>query len=108
MANTLLRLGLWIIILVLALYVLESTYSEEPWTAFIPTTMLVQALVLAALLIVIGVILRVLGVGARVVTKNRCRVCRTPIAPGAIYCRAHLRTILHEEDDKTHSSRIRR
>jgi predicted nucleic acid-binding Zn ribbon protein len=108
MANTLLRLGLWIIILVLALYVLESTYSEEPWTAFIPTTMLVQALVLAALLIVIGIILRVFGIGARVVTKNRCRVCRTPVSHGAIYCREHLRTILHAEDDKTHASRIRR
>lgn len=108
MANTLLRLGLWIIILVLALYVLESTYSEEHWTAFIPTAMLVQALVLAALLIVAGIILRVFGIGARVVSKNRCRVCRTPIPPGAIYCRAHLRTILHEEDEKTHASRIRR
>ncbi len=108
MANTLLRLGLWIIILVLALYVLESTYSEEHWTALIPAAMLVQALVLAALLIVIGIILRVFGVGARAVNKNRCRVCRTPISPGAIYCREHLRTILHDEDDKTHASRIRR
>ena len=108
MANTLLRLGLWILILVLALYVLESTYADEPWTELIPAAMLVQAMVLAALLIAAGVVLRVLGVGARVVSKNRCRVCRTPIPPGAIYCRAHLRNILHEEDDKTHSSRIRR
>ena len=108
MANTLLRLGLWILILVLALYVLESTYTEEHWTQFIPGAMLVQAMVLASLLIVAGIVLRVLGVGARVVTKNRCRVCRTPISPGAIYCREHLRTILHEEDDKTHASRIRR
>ena len=107
MANTLLRLGLWILILVLALYVLESTYTDEPWTELIPAAMLVQAMVLASLLIVAGLVLRVLGVGARVVTKNRCRVCRTPITPGAIYCRAHLRNILHEEDDKTHSSRIR-
>jgi predicted nucleic acid-binding Zn ribbon protein len=70
--------------------------------------MLVQALVLAALLIIAGVVLRVLGVGARVVAKNRCRVCRTPVPPGAMYCRAHLRDILYEEEDKTHSSRIRR
>ncbi|HEX6097919.1 MAG TPA: hypothetical protein VF432_16450 [Thermoanaerobaculia bacterium] len=108
MANTLLRLGLWILILVLALYVLASTYHEEPWAAMIPTPMLVQAMVLAALLIVAGIVLRVLGVGARVVAKNRCRVCRTPIPPNAIYCRAHLRNILYEEDDKTHTSRIRR
>lgn len=107
MANTLLRLGLWTLILVLVLYVLSSTYAEEPWTALIPAAMLVQAMVLAALLIAVGIILRILGVGARVVTKNRCRVCRTAIPPGAMYCRAHLRTILHEEEDKTHSSRIR-
>jgi predicted nucleic acid-binding Zn ribbon protein len=108
MANTLLRLGLWILILVLALYVLESTYSEEHWTEMIPMPMLVQAMALSAMLIIAGIVLRVLGIGVRVVSKNRCRVCRTPVPPGAIYCRAHLRTILHEEDDKTHASRIRR
>ena len=108
MANTLLRLGLWTLILVLVLYVLASTYSEERWTEMIPMQMLVQAMVLATLLIVAGIVLRILGVGVRVVAKNRCRVCRTTIPPGAIYCRAHLRNILHEEDDTTHASRIRR
>lgn len=108
MGNTLLRLGLWTLILVLVLYVLASTYSEEHWTEMIPTAMLVQAIVVASLLIVAGIVLRVLGVGVRVVAKNRCRVCRTAIPPGAIYCREHLRSILHEEDDKTHASRIRR
>jgi len=107
MATTLLRLGLWTLILVLVLYVLSSTYSDEPWAVLIPGTMLVQAMALAALLIVVGVILRILGVGAKAVMKNRCRVCRTAIPPGAMYCRAHLRTILHEEEDRTHSSRIR-
>jgi polyferredoxin len=107
MATTFLRLGLWTLILVLVLYILSSTYSDAPWAALIPLTMLVQAMVFAALLIVIGVILRILGVGAAAVRKNRCRVCRTAIVPGAMYCRAHLRTILHEEEDKTHSSRIR-
>lgn len=107
MATTLLRLGLWTLILVLALYVLSSTYSEEDWATMIPGTMLVQAMALAVLLIVVGVILRILGVGAAAVNKNRCRVCRTPIVHGAMYCRAHLRTILHEEEDKTHRTRIR-
>ena len=107
MGTTLLRLGLWTLILVLILYVLSSTYSDAQWAALIPTAMLVQAMALAGILILAGIILRILGVGAKVVTKNRCRVCRTPITPGAMYCRAHLRTILHEEEDKTHSSRIR-
>ena len=108
MANTLLRLGLWTLILVLALYVLASTYSDSQWAEMIPMPMLVQALTLGVLLVIAGVILRVLGVGVQAVQKNRCRVCRTPIPPGAMYCRAHLRTILHEEEDKTHASRARR
>jgi predicted nucleic acid-binding Zn ribbon protein len=108
MANTLLRLGLWTLILVLALYVLASAYSDQQWAEMIPTAMLVQAITLAGVLIVAGIVLRILGVGVKAVARNRCRVCRTAIPPGAMYCRAHLRTILHEEEDKTHASRIRR
>lgn len=108
MATTLLRLGLWILILVLLLYVLASTYSNEPWAELIPNAMLVQALVVAGALIVAGVVFRVLGKGAAVVKKNRCQVCRTPVPPGAIYCRAHLRAIIHEEDDRTHAAKVRR
>jgi hypothetical protein len=108
MATTLLRLGLWTLILVLVLYVLASTYPNEPWAELIPAPMLVQALTLAGLLIVAGLVLRVLGKGAAAVAKNRCRVCRIAIPPGAIYCRTHLRTILAEEDEKAHSTRLRR
>lgn len=108
MYATVLRLGLWTLILVLILYVVASTYPDEPFAELIPIPMLQQALVLGVLLIIAGVVLRVLGVGVRVVTKNRCRVCRTPIPHGAIYCREHLRTILHDEDDKTHHTRVRR
>jgi predicted nucleic acid-binding Zn ribbon protein len=108
MSTTLLRLGLWTLILVMVLYVLTTTYSEEPWAELIPMQMLQQALVLAGVVIVAGIVLRVLGVGARVVSKNRCRICRTPIASGAIYCREHLRNILAQEDEKTHMTRVRR
>jgi predicted nucleic acid-binding Zn ribbon protein len=108
MWETVLRLGLWILIIVLALYVLSSTYADQEWVELIPPQMLTQALSVGALLVVAGIALRILGVGARVVTKNRCRVCRTPISPGAMYCREHLRTILSDEDEKTHVTRIRR
>jgi predicted nucleic acid-binding Zn ribbon protein len=109
MSTTLLRLGLWTLILVLALYVLASTYSHEPWAELIPMTMLQQALAVAGALIVVGIVLRILGKGADAVKpKNRCQVCRTPIPPGAIYCRAHLRTILSDEDDRAHATRVRR
>ena len=108
MANTILRLGLWILILVLALYVLATTYSDAHWAALISTPLLVQALTLGVVLILASIVLRVLGVGVKAVSKNRCRVCRTPIPAGAMYCRAHLRSILHEEEDRTHGTRPRR
>lgn len=108
MSTTILRLGLWTLILVLALYVLASTYSHEPWAELIPMRMLQQALVVAGVLIIAGIVLHILGKGADAVRKNRCQVCRTPIPPGAIYCRAHLRTILAEEDERTHATRVRR
>jgi predicted nucleic acid-binding Zn ribbon protein len=109
MSTTILRLGLWTLIIVLALYVLASTYHTEPWAELIPMRMLQQALVVAGALIIIGIVLSILGKGADAVKKkNRCQVCRTPIPPGAIYCRAHLRTILHEEDDRTHATKVRR
>lgn len=108
MASTLLRLGLWTLILVLALYVIAETYSDQQWVDLIPMRMLQQALVVSGIVIAVGIVLRVLGVGAKAVNKNRCRVCRTPIASGAMFCRDHLRTILSEEDDKTHMTRVRR
>lgn len=109
MSTTLLRLGLWTLIAVLALYVLATTYADESWAELIPMRMLQQALVVSGVVIVAGIVLRILGFGASKVTaKNRCRVCRTPIVPGAIYCRAHLRSILAEEDEKTHMTRVRR
>jgi predicted nucleic acid-binding Zn ribbon protein len=108
MANTILRLGLWTLVLILVLYVLATTYSDEPWATLIPVSMLAQALFVAAALIVLGIVLRILGKGAQAVVKNRCKVCRTAIPPGAIYCRAHLRNILYEEDDRTHSTTSRR
>lgn len=105
MSTTVLRAGLWTIVLVLVLYILATTYADQPFAELLPIPMLQQGLILGVLLVVAGIVLRVLGVGAKVVTKNRCRVCRTPIASGALYCRAHLREILSEEDEKAHMTR---
>lgn len=107
MSTTLLRLGLWTLILVLVVYVLAAAYHDAPWAELVSTPMLVQAMVLAVLLIVAGIVLRILGKGAAVVSKNRCKVCRAAVPPGAIYCRAHLRAILYEEDDRSHITRVK-
>jgi predicted nucleic acid-binding Zn ribbon protein len=69
--------------------------------------MLQKALVLAGVLIAAGFVVRVLEKGAKVVTKNRCVICKTPISKGAIYCRAHLRSVLHREEDRSHMTRTR-
>ena len=107
MSSTLLRLGLWTLILVLALYVAHETFNEEQWAEMIPMRMLQQALVLSVILVIAGIAFRIFDKGARVIVKNRCRVCRTPIPSGAMFCREHLRGILSDEDDRTHATLTR-
>ena len=108
MSSTLLRLGLWILVIVLALYVLHESFEDQPVAEYIPVNMMSKALVVGAVLLIAGIVLRMFEKGAKAVVKNRCAVCRTPIPAGAIYCRAHMRTILHDEDEKTHMTRLRR
>jgi predicted nucleic acid-binding Zn ribbon protein len=109
MSTTVLRLGLWTVILVLALYVIATSFPDQDFVELIPMPMLQQVLTLGILLVIVGTVMRILGKGAQAVTvKNRCRVCRKPVPVGAIYCREHLRSILADEDEKTHSTRVRR
>lgn len=108
MSSTLLRLGLWIILLVIAAYVIHETYADQQLAEYIPLTMLTKALALGGLLLVAGVVTRMFEKGARVVQKNRCVVCRTEIPTGAIYCRTHLRSVLQKEEDRTHMTKLRR
>jgi len=108
MSSTLLRLGLYTILIAIALYVVAQTYETSPVAEYIPTAMLQKVLILGALLVIAGIIASILERGAKAVTKNRCAVCRTPIPVGAIYCRAHLRRVLQSEEDKTHMTRLRR
>jgi hypothetical protein len=108
MSSTLLRLGLWVVLLVVVLYVLQQTYEDAPFVDFFAPAMLQKALVLGGLLVAAGMVMRVLERGAKVIVKNRCIVCKLPIEHGAIYCRQHLRQILSREDDRTHMTRTRK
>lgn len=108
MSSTVLRLGLWIILLVVAMYVLQQTFEDAPFVDFFAPAMLQKALVLGGFLVAAGIVLRILERGAKAVIKNRCIVCRTPIDHGAIYCRQHLRSVLSREDEKTHMTRVRK
>lgn len=108
MSSTLLRLGLYTVLIVIALYVVAQTYESSPVAEYIPTPMLTKALLVGVILVIAGIIASILEKGAKAVTKNRCAVCKTPIPPGAIYCRAHLRRVLQSEEDRTHMTRIRK
>lgn len=108
MSSTVLRLGLWIILLVVAMYVLQQTFEDGPFVDFFAPAMLEKALVLGGLLVAAGIVLRLLERGAKAVTKNRCVVCKAPIEHGAIYCRKHLRRILSRDDEITHMTRVRK
>jgi hypothetical protein len=108
MASTVLRLGLWTLIIVLSLYVVHESFEELPVAEYVPIGMLSKALGVGAALLLLGIILRMFEKGAKAVVRHRCAVCRTPIPKGAIYCRAHLRKILHEEDDRAHMTKLRK
>ena len=108
MSSTVLRLGLWVTLLAIVAYVVHETFSEQDVAAFVPVPVMVKALALGAILIAVGLVLRLFEKGSKVVVKNRCAVCRAPIPHGAIYCRAHLRAVLHREEDLTHTTRTKR
>jgi hypothetical protein len=108
MSATLLRVGLWVVLIVIVLYVLQQTFEEGPLAEYVTAPLLQKALVLGLLATAAGIAMRFLEKGAKAVTKNRCAVCRAPVPPGAIYCRAHLRTVLHREVDREHGTRTGR
>jgi predicted nucleic acid-binding Zn ribbon protein len=109
MSSTLLRLGLWVILIVVVMYVIHETYEGEAIAEYVPMVMMQKALAVGGILVIAGIVARMFEkASAKVLPKNRCATCRTPIAPGAIYCRAHLRSILAREDDRTHMTRLRR
>jgi hypothetical protein len=109
MSSTLLRLGLWILILSLALYVIDTSFSHSPLAGFVGLDLLSKLFILSGALVAAGIVVRLFDKTAvKVLSKNHCRVCNTVIPQGAIYCRPHLRGMLEREDRKTHSgSRVR-
>ncbi len=107
MSTTLFRSGLWVVLVVIVLYVLHETYEESQIVEFFSPMLMQRALILGGVLLLAGVIVRLFEKTGTKISKNRCAVCRAPVPSGAIYCRAHLRRVLHIEDDRTHHTRIR-
>ncbi len=108
MSSTVLRLGLWLIILTLGLFIFDANFDETALGELITPTLLQHMLVLAVILAAVGFVWGIFEKAAnKVVVKNRCKVCGTPVTHGAIYCRTHLRGVLEAEDRRTHSGTTR-
>lgn len=106
MSTTILRLGLWTLILTLGLYVLATSFAHS-FGDLITTTLLQNMLLIAAALVVAGLLSGIFAKTAgKVMKQTKCRICGTVIPHGAIYCRAHLRGMLEREDRRTHSTRL--
>jgi hypothetical protein len=109
MAITILRLGLWILILSLALYVLDTSITNSPFAELVSVGLVQQVMYLGAALFVVGIVMRLFGkTASKALHKSpHCRICNIAIPDGQIYCRTHLRGMLEREDRKTHNTRIR-
>ncbi|MGZ8852421.1 MAG: hypothetical protein ACXW2X_03425 [Thermoanaerobaculia bacterium] len=109
MSTTILRTGVWILIIALALFVIDTSFTNSPLAGLLSADLLTYVLVFAGVLIVTGVIARIFSKppGKAAAGKNKCRVCGVAVPQGAIYCRPHLRGVLEREDRRTHNTRIR-
>ncbi|HEY8711862.1 MAG TPA: hypothetical protein VIM68_03270, partial [Thermoanaerobaculia bacterium] len=98
-----------ILILSLALYVVDTSFTNSPLAELVNVGLVQNVLMLGAGLFVLGIVMRIFDKTAgKVLQKSsHCRVCNTVIPNGQIYCRVHLRGMLEREDRKTHSTRIR-
>ncbi|GAC1430091.1 MAG: hypothetical protein NVSMB68_02360 [Thermoanaerobaculia bacterium] len=109
MSTTLLRLGIWIVILSLGLYVIDTSFADSPIAELITVDLLQDVFVLAGILIVAGIVMRIFDKTAGKVLHKaaRCRICNTVIPDGQIYCRDHLRGMLEREERRTQHTRVR-
>lgn len=108
MSATLMRLGLYTLVVVLGLFIVREAYPNSPVAELASYSLLYQCASLSIVVLVAGLVLRMFDKTKSAVVKRRCSVCRAPVPQGAIYCRAHLREVLTREEDLRHSSIKRR
>jgi hypothetical protein len=102
MSSTLLRAGLWLILIVLALYVIHEGYPNSVVAEYISQDTLQKAGLVGIVLLAAGIVLSITGRAASKIPLHRCKVCGKSVPKGEIYCREHLRRILEEEHDRSH------
>ena len=107
MSHTFLRFGLWIILLVLALYVVRETFGANAGGEFITDDILKKSAAFGVILLSAGIVSWVLEKVFSKVKLRHCALCSQSVAKGEIYCRTHLRQLLEREDTINRRSRVR-
>lgn len=101
MSPGLMRIGLWLILIVLALALLREGLLDPAGDLAIASGPLIEwGLLVGAALTAIGAVFWILQKLLGSPPKSRCRECRRPVPKGDLYCRRHLRQIIFDEDDR--------
>ena len=107
MSQTFIRFGLWIVLIVLALYVVRESIAGSSGSEFVTDSILQRAAGVGVLLLAAGAVLTILEKGASKVKLKKCVMCRQPVAKGEIYCRTHLRQVIEREHELSRRTRPR-
>lgn len=104
MSSIFIRLGLYGILVMLAVFVAGQTFSL-PYAQYLTSAHLGQVGLACLALIAVGFVFR-LGETVRRKTKKgkgRCIICKRPVLVGDKYCREHLRQMIGDEQERVRS-----
>lgn len=102
MSRTLLRVGLWTIVAVLALYIMREAMSGSPFARSLSDTLLNTIGLVGLGIVGFAVILGIAEfIGRKTLRKSFCIVCHRKIRYGDLYCREHLRDQVYEGQDQS-------
>lgn len=108
MADTFLRLGLWVIILVLLAFIGRESLEIPFLQQAVEHELLLTIFKFGLALVGLGVVGKFFGKFVRFGRKGHCKICKREIPAGDIYCRQHLRDVLEAEDIRHRTMNVRR
>jgi hypothetical protein len=94
MALVLFRTGIWVLLAVLALWVLRDGGVLEDYAHLLSDELVTRLGIAGVAVLGLGFIVLIyekLTVGPK---KNKCKVCGRPVIAGEFFCREHLRDIV--------------
>lgn len=97
MSMTLIRLGVWSLVVILAAYVLTETVPDSAIARVITGQLLFLLTQIALGVVALGLLIA-LGEKLWNLRRRKCKTCGRPIPSTQIYCRLHLNEVLEEED----------